>query len=180
MINWLYSLPLKIRTRINNQIRASQVRVIDSTGNNLGVLPIKDALEKARAEQLDLIEISPNALPPIARIMDYGKYQYEQKKKQKEQHAKARTVEVKNIQIKIGTGEHDLALKAKRANEFLKEGHRVKIELFLSGRAKYLEQPFLKERLDRVLHLIAEEYSIAEPAKRVPKGLAMILEKKRK
>ncbi|MBI2046322.1 MAG: translation initiation factor IF-3 [Parcubacteria group bacterium] len=171
---------LKIRTRINNQIRSPEVRVIDHLGNNIGVLPIQEALGKARAEQLDLIEISPNAIPPIVKIMDYGKYQYEQNKKQKEQHAKSHTVEVKNIQIKIGTGEHDLALKAKRANEFLKEGHRVKIELFLSGRTKYLEQPFLKERLDRVLYLIAEDYTIAEPAKKVPKGLAMIIEKKKK
>jgi translation initiation factor IF-3 len=171
---------LKIRTRINNQIRAPQVRVIDHEDNNLGVLTTQDALEKARGAGLDLIEISPNAAPPIAKIMDYGKYQYEQNKKQKEQHAKSHTVEVKNIQIKIGTGEHDLALKAKRASEFLKEGHRVKVELFLSGRAKYLEQPFLRERLDRVLHLIQEEYSIAEPAKKVPKGLAMIIEKKKK
>lgn len=171
---------MKIRTRINNQIRAPQVRVIDHEDNNLGVLTTQDALEKARGAGLDLIEISPNAAPPIAKIMDYGKYQYEQNKKQKEQHAKSHTVEVKNIQIKIGTGEHDLALKAKRASEFLKEGHRVKVELFLSGRAKYLEQPFLRERLDRVLHLIQEEYSIAEPAKKVPKGLAMIIEKKKK
>lgn len=166
-----------MRERINNQIRASELRVIDSENNNLGVLPIKEALELAQAKGLDLIEISPNALPPVGKIMDFGKYQYEQSKKLKKAKAGAKTTETKSIQVKIGTGEHDLELKAKTASKWLKEGHRIKIELFLSGRAKYMEEKFLRERLDRVLHFITENYKISDSYKRGPKGLAVTIEK---
>lgn len=142
-------------------------------------MSLADALAKAKEKNLDLIEISPNATPPIAKITDYGKYQYEQKKKKKAQ-VKAHVTEVKNIQVKVGTGEHDLALKAKRVSEFLKEGNRVKVELFLAGRAKYMDKTFLNERLDRILNLITENYKIAEPTKKGPKGLYMIIEKAKK
>jgi translation initiation factor IF-3 len=166
-----------LRERINNQIRAKEVRVLDSTNQNLGVLSIKDALEMAQNQGLDLIEISPNANPPIAKIMDFGKYQYEASKKLKKAKAGAFATETKSIQIKIGTGDHDLALKAKTASKWLKEGHRIKIELFLAGRAKFMDEKFLKERLDRVVHLITENYKVAEPYKKGPKGLMLTIEK---
>ena len=128
-----------MRERINNQIRANELRVIDSENQNLGVLSIKDALKLAESKGLDLIEISPNSNPPIAKIMDFGKYQYEASKKLKKAKAGAKPTETKSIQIKIGTGDHDLELKAKTASKWLKEGHRIKIELFLAGRAKYMD-----------------------------------------
>jgi len=151
--------------------------VIDSEGTNLGVLSFKEALAKAHEQGFDLIEISPNAKPPIAKIMEYGKFQYEQNKKQKKAKAGARPTETKSIQIKIATGEHDLELKAKTASKWLKEGHRIKVELFLSGRAKYMQEAFLKERLERVLHLITEDYKVAESYKKSPKGLMVTIEK---
>ena len=166
-----------MRERINNQIRASEVRVISSTGVNLGVLSLKDALALAAKEGFDLIEISPNVNPPIAKIADYGKYQYEQNKKQKKAKQGAKATETKAIQIKIGTGDNDLALKARKASEWLAEGHRIKVELFLSGRSKYMPDPFLKERLDRVLHLITENYKIAEDYKKGPKGPTITIER---
>ena len=166
-----------MRERINNQIRAHELRVIDSENQNLGLLSIKDALELAQSKGLDLIEISPNANPPVAKIMDYGKYQYEASKKLKKAKAGAKASETKSIQIKIGTGDHDLALKAKTASKWLKEGHRIKIELFLAGRAKYMDEKFLKERLDRVLHLITEDYKVSEAYKKGPKGLFITIEK---
>jgi translation initiation factor IF-3 len=131
----------------------------------------------AQNQGLDLIEISPNANPPIAKIMDFGKYQYEASKKLKKAKAGAFATETKSIQIKIGTGDHDLALKAKTASKWLKEGHRIKIELFLAGRAKFMDEKFLKERLDRVVHLITENYKVAEPYKKGPKGLMLTIEK---
>ena len=103
-----------IRTRINHQIRATELRVIGPDGSNLGVLSLKEALEKARETSLDLIEISPNAKPPIAKIMDYGKFQYDERKKLKTSKAKSKVIETKNIQVKVGTGDHDLELKAKK------------------------------------------------------------------
>lgn len=166
-----------MRERINNQIRAGEVRVISNEGVNLGVLSIKDALAQASALGLDLIEISPNTIPPIAKIAEYGKYKYEQNKKLKKAKKGAKTTETKSIQIKIGTGENDLALKARRASEWLKDGHRIKVELFLSGRSKYMPEPFLKERLDRVLHLITENFKVAEDYKRGPKGPTITIEK---
>ena len=163
--------------RINNQIKAPELRVLTDDEDNLGVLSFAEAIEKAKEAGLDLIEISPKANPPVAKIMDYGKFQYTESKKQKVAKSKAHTVEVKNIQIKVGTGDHDLGLKAKKSSEWLKEGHRIKIDLFLPGRTKYMNEAFLRERMDRVLKLITETYKIADPAKKSPKGLSIIIEK---
>jgi translation initiation factor IF-3 len=136
------------------------------------------ALVKAEEMGVDLIEISPNAQPPIAKLMDYGKFQYAENKKLKAAKAKSKVTETKNVQVKVGTSEHDLDLKAKKASEWLKEGHRIKIDLFLTGRSKYMEFNFLKERMERVLHLITEEYKIADTPKKSPKGLTVVIEKK--
>ena len=106
-----------MRERINNQIRANELRVIDSDNQNLGVLSFKEALDIARGKGLDLIEISPNATPPVAKIMEYGKYQYEANKKLKKAKAGAKPSETKSIQVKVGTGDHDLELKAKTASK---------------------------------------------------------------
>lgn len=164
-------------TRINQQIRAQEVRVLGPEGENFGVLPTAQALEKARQLELDLIEISPNANPPVAKIMEYGKFQYEQEKKRREIKAKSHTTETKSIQVKIGTGEHDLDLKAKKAAQWLSEGHRVKIDLFLWGRYKYMEFEFLKERLERFLKMIPAEFKLADPIAKSPKGLSTIIER---
>ena len=141
-------------------------------------MPFQEALRLANERGTDLIEISPNALPPIAKLMHYGKFQYAENKKQKVAKAKSKVTETKSLQVKIGTGEHDLDLKAKKASEWLKEGHRIRIELFLTGRSKYMEFNFLKERLERVLRLISEEYKISDSAKKSPKGVAITIERK--
>lgn len=168
---------MKIRAKINQYIRATELRVITEDGDNLGVLSLKDALAAAQARGLDLIETGPNAVPPIAKIMEYGKYLYLENKKEKKMKAGAKRTETKAIQIKVATGEHDLELKAKQASKWLAEGHRIKVELYLSGRTKYQEEKFLKERLDRVLRFITEPYKVAEEAKRGPKGLALVIER---
>ena len=162
---------------INEQIRAKELRVLSDDGENHGIISLKDALQIAREKDLDLIEISPNAKPPVAKIMDYGKYQYEVKKKAKEIKAKSHITETKGMQVKIGTGEHDLTLKAKRVAEWLAEGHRVKVDLFLWGRYKYMEMAFLKERLERFLKIIPAEYRIADEIKKSPKGFSTTLER---
>ncbi len=168
-----------MKERINNQIRANEVRVISSEGDNLGVFSLKDALAMASKEGFDLIEISPNTNPPIVKIADYGKYKYEQNKKLKKAKANAKTTETKSIQIKIGTGDNDLAMKARKASEWLKEGHRIKVELFLSGRSKFMAENFLKERLNRVLHLITENYKVAEDYRKGPKGPTITIEREK-
>ncbi len=165
------------RTRINHAIRASELRVIGPEGENLGTLTLANALKEADKRKLDLIEISPNAKPPVAKITDYGQYRYESKRKASKAKAKAHVTETKSVQVKIGTGDHDQQLKAKRAAEWLEEGHRVKVDLFLWGRYKYMEEKFLKERLDRFLKIIPAEYKIADPVKKSPKGFTTTLER---
>lgn len=165
------------RLRINNEIAARELRVISADGGNLGILPLAEALFAAKKVGLDLIEISPSATPPIAKIMDYGKFEYERSKKEKVAKAKVRISETKEVQIKVGTGSHDMELKAKKAAEWLSEGHRVRAELFLKGRYKTMEEAFLKERLERFLKLVPYAYKIAEPIERSPKGFAGVIER---
>ena len=166
------------RVRINNFIKAPELRVITDDGENLGVITLAEALKQAQARNLDLIEISPSAVPPVAKIMDYGKFQYDEKKKQKVAKSRTQTSELKNVQVKIGTGEHDLELKAKKASEWLKDGNRVKIDLYLVGRSKYMDMNFLKERMDRIFKLITTEYKVVSPPTKGLKGLSAIIEKK--
>jgi len=168
---------LKPRIRINDQIIASEVRAIGPEGENLGVLNTNEAIRLAQEKGVDVIEISPTANPPVVKLMDYGKYQYLENKKQKVAKANAKVTELKTLQVKVGTGEHDLEIKAQNASKFLKEGHRVKIDLFLRGRIKYMEFNFLKERLERLLKLLTEEYKVIDPVKKSMKGLTMIIEK---
>ena len=168
---------MSIKVRINHQIRVPEVRVITDDGDNLGVMSVGDALKKAEEFGLDLIEISPNAVPPVAKITDYGRFQYAENKKLKDSKAKSQSIEIKSIQVKIATDEHDLAMKAAKASEWLKEGHRVRLNLFLSGRAKYMEKNFLTERMERILKMVTEEFKVSEAPQKSPKGLTMLIEK---
>ena len=167
----------KERIRMNEGIRAPEVRVLGPAGENFGVLPIREALAKATELGYDLIEVSPNATPPVCKITDYGKFKYEQKKKDKEVKSRAHVTETKEAQVKIGTSENDMRIKAEKIGEWLKEGHRVKIDLFLWGRYKYMEFNFLKERLERFLAIIPETYKVADEIRKSPKGLSIALER---
>jgi translation initiation factor IF-3 len=154
--------------------------VIGVDGVNLGVLSLADALKAAEEAGVDLIEISPNANPPVAKIMDFGQHRYETKRKASEVKAKSHVTETKSVQVKVITGEHDQQLKARRAAEWLSEGHRVKVDLFLSGRYKYMEEAFLKDRLQRFLKIIPIEYKVADSIKKSPKGYTVTLEREGK
>ena len=171
---------MKQRLRINNFIKASELRVLNDSGKNLGVLSLQEALKLAEEQNLDLIEISADSTPPVAKITDYGKFQYEQKKKDKLIKTKTKSIETKVVQIKIGTGEHDLNLKAANVSNWLNKGHRVKIDLFLVGRTKYTEDKFKQERLDRILNLITVNYKVAANPQRSLKGFTVIIEKMNK
>lgn len=162
--------------RINQQIKAHELRVIGPKGENLGILTLEEALKKAEAFGFDLIEISPNTTPPVAKIADFGRYLYEENKKSKTTK-KSHSTEVKTVQVKLGTGDHDLALKAKKTSEWLALGNRVRVDLFLPGRAKYLEEKFLKERIERMLKFVSVDYKVADPAKKSPKGMTVIIER---
>lgn len=161
---------------LNEEIRVAEVRCVGAEGENIGIISTRDAIRKAKDVGLDLIIISPKAVPPVAKIMDYGKFTYEQKKKAKETKSKAHTTETKNVQVKIGTGERDKELKAIRIDEWLREGHRVKVDLFLWGRYKFMEAQFLIKRLEAFLEMVILPFKVAEPTKRSPKGYTCIIE----
>ncbi|HVW82451.1 MAG TPA: translation initiation factor IF-3 [Candidatus Paceibacterota bacterium] len=167
------------RARINTEITARELRVIGAQGENLGVMGLREALAAAREAGLDLIEITAQAVPPVARISDYGKFEYERSKKEKAVKAKAKTSETKEVQIKVGTGENDMLLKAKKAAEWLAEGHRVRAELFLKGRYKGMEPAFLSERLAKFIERIPHPHRIAEPIAKSPKGFAAVIERQK-
>lgn len=162
---------------MNEGIRVREVRCIGPEGENYGIISIEEALAKAREAGLDLIEVSPNAVPPVCKITDYGKFKYEQKKKDKEIKSRAKVTETKEAQVKIGTSTNDMMIKANKIASWLREGHRVKVDLFLWGRYKYMEFNFLKERLERFLAVIPEGFKIAEPVQKSPKGLSVSLER---
>ncbi len=151
------------------------MRVIGDNGENFGVLKISEAIEKAKKLGLDLIEIAPTAIPPVAKIMDYGKFQYQKQKKHK--GPKTQVTETKGVRMGLGTSQHDLELKAKKISEFLKEGHRIRIELILRGRAKYIDKNFIQERIDRLLRLISEPHKISGAPMKGPRGIILTIEK---
>lgn len=152
--------------------------MIDAEGKNLGVLSKEEALARAKEAGLDLIEISATASPPIAKIMDFGKYRYEQEKKARES-GKARQVQVRGVQVGLNTSQHDLEMKARKASEFLKGGDRVRIEIRLHGRAKYLRKEFLHTRLMRLLNFITEHHAVVEGPSKSLRGWYLILEHKK-
>lgn len=119
---------------INEEIKFKEVRVIDSDGSQLGILPIAKAIEAAYAKDLDLVNISPNAVPPVCKIMDYGKYRFEQAKREKEAKKNQKTVEVKEIRLGLSIDTHDFETKGKHAIRFLQEGNKVKVSIRFRGR----------------------------------------------
>ncbi len=140
-------------------------------------MPLEEALKKAQEARLDLIEISPTANPPVAKITEKGKYFYEQEKKERLAKKKRKEVEIKSIRLGIGTGTHDLELKAKQTDKFLKEGNKIKIDLALRGREKYLKKEFLEERIKRLLKLVSVPFT-EELIQKAPKGLNVMISPK--
>jgi translation initiation factor IF-3 len=122
--------------QINEEIRDKELRIIDSDGTQLGIMSLEEALELANERKLDLVNVAPNAKPPVCKILDYGKYRYEIQKKDKEAKKKQKVRQVKEIRLSTFIEEHDLAVKANNAAKFLKEGDKVKVSLRFKGREK--------------------------------------------
>ncbi|MFC1633046.1 translation initiation factor IF-3 [Patescibacteria group bacterium] len=121
---------------INEQIKAEKLRVIDAKGEQLGVLTLEEALAKAKEKELDLVEVSPQADPPVARLVDYTKLKYQQQRQATKHKAKQKKIQIKGVRISMRIGQHDMELRAKQADKFFKEGHKVKIEMVLHGRER--------------------------------------------
>lgn len=163
------------KVKINNQIRAREVRVIDENGLNIGVFALGDALNLAKEREIDLIEISPTVNPPVCKLIDYGKFIYSEKRKHKGKEKRQSFLRATRISLNISN--HDLEIKAKKAVSFLERGDKVKIEMPLKGREKYLDKNFLEERFKRILGFVETDYKITEGPKRNPRGIIMVIEK---
>jgi translation initiation factor IF-3 len=131
-----FQKPAEPQYRANEHIRVPEVRVIDENAKNLGVLPLGEALATARERGFDLVEVMPNAVPPIAKFLDWGQFKYEKEKEARKQKAHAHKVEVKGIRLSIRIGEHDRNVRLEKAKEFLDGGDRVQVEIILRGRER--------------------------------------------
>ncbi len=141
--------------RINDQIRARQVRVVDEEGEQLGIMTPRDALREAEDRGLDLVEVAPQATPPVCRIMDYGKYRYEQKRRARESRKHQHTVSVKEIKYRPKIDTHDFETKTNHVRQFLKAGNKVRITVMFRGR-EMAHQEFGREIIQRVIDETAD------------------------
>ncbi|MCQ2374093.1 MAG: translation initiation factor IF-3 [Phascolarctobacterium sp.] len=158
--------------RINEEIRAREIRVVVDGGEQLGIMSSREALQIAAERHLDLVEISPNAKPPVCKIMDFGKYRYEQQKREKEARKKQKTFDIKEVKLRPGIEQHDFEVKLKNAVRFLEDGDKVKVTIMFRGRE--LSHPELGEVL---LNRMADEMKELAVVERVPKleGKNMIM-----
>ena len=123
-----------VQTRVNERIRIREVRLIDDEGTQVGIIPTRDALEMARERGLDLVEVAPNAVPPVCRLMDYGKFRYEQSRRERESRRNQHVVELKEVRLSPKIDDHDLETKGRQAAKFLGEGDKVKLTVRFRGR----------------------------------------------
>src|SRR5881275_3116533 len=153
------------RVRVNERIRVREVRVIDDTGQQLGIMPPPQALAIARQKGLDLVEISPTAVPPVCRIMDFGKYQYQEQKRSREAKKHQRVIEVKEIKFRPKVDEHDYDFKKKHIERFLADGDKVKATIFFRGRE--MAHPEIGRRILERLITDLGELALAETMPRM-------------
>ncbi len=152
------------------------MRLIDAAGENKGVVTLSEALAAAHDAGMDLVEIAPTASPPVARIIDFGKFLYQQEKQERKQKAKTKTVGLKAVKVGLRIFEHDALIKIKKLEEFLEEGHKVKVEMFLRGRER-ANMLFAQERYERFLAMITAPHKIEQPTKKLPTGFITIIGK---
>ncbi|MDY0291474.1 MAG: translation initiation factor IF-3 [Desulfuromonadaceae bacterium] len=145
----------KQETNINREIRASEVRVVDPDGEQLGVMPIEEALAAAAENGLDLVEVSPQAKPPVCRIMDYGKFKYQQQKRVAEAKKKTARVEIKEVKLRPKTDTHDFIVKTKNVRRFLESGNKVKVTIMFRGR-EVTHPQFGRDLLQRVAEEVGD------------------------
>lgn len=160
--------------RTNNRIRISPVRVVGPDGNQLGVMPTKKALALAEEQGLDLVEVAPNSRPPVCKIIDYGKWKYEEKKKKNEQRKNAAKNETKQIKFRPKTDSHDLEFKTRNARKFLEEGYKVQFEVRFKGREN-AHPDTGKALLDRVLEELVDVAKLEQAAIYQNRSMTMIV-----
>ena len=160
--------------QINEEIRDKEVRVIDSDGSQLGIMPVSQALEQAYARNLDLVKIAPQTKPPVCKIIDYGKFRFEQAKREKEARKNQRVVEIKEIRLSLNIDTHDFNTKLGHAKRFLEDGNKVKVSIRFRGREMgHPEHGY--DTMNRFAEACAEFANIEKPAKLEGRNMLMFL-----
>jgi translation initiation factor IF-3 len=168
------STAINERTRINQQIRISPVRVIDPEGEQVGILPVERALEIAGEMGLDLVEVAPMARPPVCRIMDYGKFKYEEQRKAREARKKQHQVQIKEVKMRPGIEDHDFEFKTRNARRFLEQGNKVKLTMMFRGRQ--MAHPELgREVLDRVVEELGDVAKVEAAPSMEGRSMTMVM-----
>ena len=167
-------MAVKQETQINSAIRDPEVRVVGANGEQLGIMSAREANEIAEREGLDLVKISPSAVPPVCKIMDYGKYLFDKTKREKEQRKNQKIVELKEVQLSMTIEQHDIDIKAKHATKFLLNGDKVKVSIRMSGRQQaYADRGVETE--NKFAESLSEISVIEKPAKVEGRHIIMIL-----
>lgn len=183
-IRFLYTLLVEVKPiskentpRVNEEIRAREIRVVSADNDQLGIMSVRDALAMAEEQQLDLVEVAPNGKPPVCRIMNFGKYRYEQQKREKEAKKKQKVLTVKEVKLRPHIEDHDFYVKMKNASKFLAEGNKVKVTIMFRGRE--LTHPELGQSvLTRFAKELDEQAVVEKGAKLEGRNMTMILAKK--
>lgn len=165
--------------RVNNRIRVPEVRVIGSGGEMVGIMPTRKALELARGEGLDLVEVNPKAIPPVCKIMDYGKFKYEKKKREREARRQQAVVELKEIKFRPTTDKHDVEVKVKKIREFLEDNSRVKLTVRFRGR-EIAHQEIGRNLLLRIAEKLSGVGSVSQQPRSDGRQMTMIISPKGK
>lgn len=160
--------------RVNEEIRAREVRVIDTDGTQIGVMLFRDALRLAQEQGLDLVEVAPQAKPPVCRLMDFGRYKYEQSKREKEARKKQRIISVKEIKLRPSIEDHDFQVKAKNTMRFLKDGDKVKVTLIFRGR-EIVHPQLGHQLLERLAQQVQDLAIVEKQPKLEGRNMVMIL-----
>lgn len=160
--------------RVNRQIRVPKVRVVGADGSQLGVLQTRDAQALAQEQGLDLVEVAPNAVPPVCKIIDYGKFRYDQTKKEKESKKAQHQVKIKEIKVKPNIDDHDLMTKMRHARGFLDEGNKVKVTCMFRGREMAYPENGRKV-IERVIETLADVSAVEASAKMMGRSLFCVL-----
>ena len=165
------------RVRVNEQIRVPEVRLIGPDGEQIGIMPIREALAQAGEAHLDLVEVAPQANPPVCRIMDYGKFKYQQSKKQAEARRRQTTIQVKEIKVRPKIEEHDMGFKLRNSRRFLSDGDKVKISVIFRGREIAHTDRGLKI-LTQMAEALAEVGTVEQAPKLEGRNMSMIVSPK--
>ncbi|WP_319477395.1 translation initiation factor IF-3 [Marispirochaeta aestuarii] len=163
--------------RINEQIRVREVRLIDGDGEQRGVLPVNEAIQLAQDAGLDLVEIAPNANPPVCKILDYGKYKFDQEKRNRESKKKQKLLKMKEIRMQPKIEKHDMEFKAKHIRDFLEDGNKVKVTIRFRGR-ELAHTELGRVVLEKIMELLGDSFVIDRPPAMEGRFMSMILNPK--